>query len=307
MMIDMRQLAALAAVVEECSFERAAQRLHVTQSAISQRIKQLEERFGQTLVVRSTPIQATPVGQKVLKHYRQVSLLEQELLQSLSLQDERGFTRVALGLNADSLETWFPDAVAALVTQQRLLLDLKVDDQDVTHQLLRDGEVIGCITSSPRAMPGCLCVPLGVMAYRCLASPAYLARYFVEGVAGEAFRQAPVAEFSHKDQLQNRYLQQFFGLEPHEYSRHRIPSSQAFCGVIVRGLACGMVPDQQGRALLEAGEAVDMAPGRYLAVPLYWHVWNLGSRLIRQLTDVLVAEAGRQLDPFERHPLLTHP
>ncbi len=307
MMIDMRQLAALAAVVEECSFERAAQRLHVTQSAVSQRIKQLEEKLGQVLVVRTVPSRATEAGQQVLKHYRQISLLEQELLQALSQQDAQGFTRVALGLNADSLETWFPDAVAALVTEQRLLLDLKVDDQDVTHQLLRNGEVIGCITSSSKAMPGCLCVPLGVAPYRCLASPEYLARYFPEGLVAERFRRAPVAEYSHKDQLQNRYLQQFFGLEPHEYPRHRIPSSQAFCDLIVRGLACGMVPDQQGQALIAAGQVVDMTPGRYLAVPLYWHVWNLGSQLIRQLTDALIAEAERQLDPFERHPVLTHP
>eukprot|EP01155_Anaeramoeba_flamelloides_P029130 Anaeramoba_flamelloidesa848152_13.p2 GENE.a848152_13~~a848152_13.p2 ORF type:complete len:104 (+),score=19.44 a848152_13:67-378(+) len=103
MMIDMRQLAALAAVVEECSFERAAQRLHVTQSAVSQRIKQLEEKLGQVLVVRTVPIRATETGQQVLKHYRQISLLEQELLQALSQQDAQGFTRVALGLNAKKI------------------------------------------------------------------------------------------------------------------------------------------------------------------------------------------------------------
>ncbi len=305
-MFDMRQLSALAAVVEEQSFERAAQRLHVTQSAVSQRVKQLEERLGQVLVKRTIPIQATEAGQIILKHFRQVSLLEDELLQALSQQDAQGFTRVAIGLNADSLETWFPDAVAPLVTQQRLLLDLKVDDQDATHQFLKDGEVIGCITSSAKAMPGCLCVPLGVMPYRCLANRDYLERYFPEGVVADGFRRAPVAEFSHKDQLQNRYLLQFFGLGAHEYPRHRIPSSHMFCGVIERGLACGMVPDQQGQPMIEQGTAVDMTPGRYLAVPLYWHVWNLGSELIRQLTDVLVAEAERQLDGFTQHEQLTH-
>ncbi|MBP0047960.1 LysR family transcriptional regulator ArgP [Marinobacterium sp. AK62] len=306
-MLDMRQLSALAAVVEEQSFERAAQRLHVTQSAVSQRIRQLEERLGQVLVVRSSPVQATPAGLQVLKHYRQVSLLEQELQQALSQQDDAGFTRVAVGLNADSLDTWFPDAIAPLLQQQRLLVDLKVDDQDATQQLLKDGEVIGCITSSPKAMPGCACVPLGVVAYRCLASPGYLARYFPQGVEAARFRQAPIAEFSNKDQLQNRYLMQYFGVGPHEYPRHRIPSSKAFCDVIVRGLACGMVPDQQGNPLIERGEAVDMTPGRYLAVPLYWHVWNLKSQLIRALTDALVVEAERQLDRFEQHGQLTHP
>jgi len=307
MMLDMRQLAALSAVVEEGSFERAAQRLHVTQSAVSQRIKQLEERLGQTLVVRTLPIHATEAGQQVLKHFRQVSLLEQELRAALSQRDERGFTRVSIGVNADSLDTWFPDALTPLVERERLLLDLKVDDQDATQQLLKNGEVIGCISAGPKAMPGCLCVPLGVIPYRCLAGTAYIRRYFPDGVRSEGFRWAPVAEFSHKDQLQNRYLQRFFGIGPHEYPRHRIPTSTAFCDLIVRGLACGMVPDQQGVPLIESGRVQDMTPGRYLAVPLYWHVWNLGSTLVRQLTDELVSEAGRRLDPFDAHPQLTHP
>ncbi|GGB88548.1 transcriptional regulator ArgP [Marinobacterium zhoushanense] len=306
-MLDMRQLAALSAVIEEGSFERAAQRLHVTQSAVSQRVKQLEERLGQTLVVRTLPIHATEAGQQVLKHFRQISLLEQELRTTLSQRDARGFTRVAIGVNADSLETWFPDALSHLVQSEQLLMELKVDDQDATQQLLKDGEVIGCIASSPKAMPGCLCVPLGVIPYRCLASTAYLERYFPHGVTAEAFRRAPVAEFSHKDQLQNRYLQQFFGIGPHEYPRHRIPSSTAFCDMIVRGLACGMVPEQQGIPLIDSGAVQDMTPGRYLAVPLYWHVWNLSSTLVRRLTDELVAEAARQLDPFDAHPRLTHP
>lgn len=293
--------------MEEGGFDRAARRLHVTQSAVSQRIKQLEEQLGQTLVLRTTPIRATSAGQQVLKHFRQVDLLEQELLGELSLQDAAGYTKVSIGVNADSLETWFMDALSELLTQERLLLDLKVDDQDATQQLLRDGEVIGCITSSPRAMPGCTSVPLGVMPYRCLASDAYLARYFPRGVEGEAFRQAPVAEFSRKDQLQNRYLERFFGIGPHEYPRHRIPSSTAFCELIARGLACGMVPDQQSGALMADGQVLDMAPGCYLAVPLYWHVWSLRSDLIRKLTEVLVATAQTQLDRFERHAELTHP
>lgn len=306
-MLDSRQLAALAAVVEEGGFDRAARRLHVTQSAVSQRIKQLEEQLGQTLVLRTSPIRATPAGQQVLKHFRQVDLLEQELLGALSLQDARGYTRVAIGVNADSLETWLPDALQRLLIPESLLVDLKVDDQDATQQLLRDGEVIGCITSSPRAMPGCSSVPLGVMPYRCLASPGYLAHYFPDGVDGAHFRRAPVAEFSHKDQLQNRYLQRFFDIGPHEYPRHRIPSSTAFCELILRGQACGMVPDQQGLDLLARGVAVDMTPGRYLAVPLYWHVWNLNSDLIRKLTATLVDVAREQLDRFDAHAELTHP
>lgn len=303
-MLDSRQLAALAAVIDEGSFERAARQLHVTQSAVSQRVKQLEERLGQVLVVRSTPVRATEAGLHVLKHFRQVALLEQELLGKLAQRDERGYTQVSIGVNADSLESWFADAMARLIRREHLLMDLKVEDQDATQQLLKDGEVVGCITSARTAMPGCVSVPLGVMVYRCLATQGYIQTYFAEGISAAGFRQAPVAEYSRKDQLQNRYLEQFFAVKPHEYPRHRVPSLYAFNDIVERGLACGMIPDQLGRAMQDRGAVVDMMPGSYVAVPLYWHVWNLHSELIRQITDELVRTAAETLEPLEQHPEL---
>lgn len=300
-------MAALAAVIEEQSFEKAARKLHITQSAVSQRLRQLEERLGQTLVVRSNPIQATRAGQQALKYFRQVSMLQNELMDELSLEQESGFTKVAIGLNADSLETWFLDALAPLLNERNLLLDLKVDDQDQTHHLLRTGEVLGCITANPEAMQGCSCIPLGVTPYRCLASPDYMQRYFPGGVNSEGFLRAPVAEFNHKDELQNRYLEKYFAVGRGDYPRHRVPSSVTFFEMILRGYACGMVPDQQSREMVEQGKAVDMTPGRYLAIPLYWHVWNLKSDLARALTQCLTGAAETCLDLFEDHPDLTHP
>lgn len=276
-MIDYKQLQALAAILEESSFDKAANRLHISQSAVSQRLRQLEEQIGQPLVIRSNPVQATAAGQHLLKHYRQVALLQTELQQELSQQMGAGFTPVSIGINADSLGTWFLEAVQPLVEQENLLLDLKVEDQDQTHHLLKSGQVIGCISSNPDPMQGCNCLPLGVMPYRCLASPAYLARYFPNGVSSEAFRAAPVAEYSNKDELQNRYLATYFQLGPNDYPRHRIPATESFLQMIVLGMACGMVPDQQSHPFLESGAVVDMSPGQYLAIPLYWHVWNLKS------------------------------
>ncbi|MDI3326655.1 LysR family transcriptional regulator ArgP [Pontibacterium granulatum] len=306
-MLDLRQMAALAAIIEEQSFEKAARKLHITQSAVSQRLRQLEERLGQTLVVRSNPIQATRAGQQALKYFRQVSMLQNELMDELSLEQESGFTKVAIGVNADSLETWFLDALTPLLDARKLLLDLKVDDQDQTHHLLRTGEVLGCISASPEAMQGCSCIPLGVMPYRCLASPDYLMRYFPDGVNAEGFTRAPVAEFNNKDELQNRYLDKFFSVAAGDYPRHRIPSSETFFDLIVRGYACGMVPDQQSLPMIEAGRVMDMTPGRYLAIPLYWHVWNLKSDLAKELTEQLISAAEEKLDCFADHPELTHP
>lgn len=306
-MLELKQLAALAAVIEEQSFDKAARRLHITQSAVSQRLKQLEDRLGQTLVVRASPIQATEAGHQVMKHFQQVAMLQTELLQDLSPQEDKGFTHVAIGVNADSLQTWFMDAVAPLLLEHKLLLDLKVDDQEQTHHLLRTGEVMGCITSSPEPMQGCSCIPLGVMPYRCLASPAYIQRFFPDGVTAEAFRHAPVAEFNHKDELQNRYLNTFFGIEPSEYPRHRVPSSDPYFQLVIRGFACGMIPDQQSQSQLAQGLVQDLTPGRYMAVPLYWHVWNLKSTTVKLLTDCLVKTCQLQLDNLTHHPALIHP
>lgn len=306
-MLDYRQLQALAAVIEEQSFEKAANKLHVTQSAVSQRLKQLEDKLGQSLVVRGTPLQPTKAGQQVLKHFTQINLLQNDLLKELSLEQEEGYARLAIGLNADSLETWFLDAMDPLLAEHNLLLELKVDDQEQTQHLLKSGEVMGCITSSQQATQGCHCIPLGVMPYRMLASKRYMARFFPDGVDQVGLRGAPIAEFSNKDELQNRYLEKFFAIKAGEYFTHRIPSSVAFFDMIVRGYASGMVPDQQSRTLLATGEVVEMVPGSYLAVPLYWHVWNLKTELARKITDTLVKAAEVSLDPFGSHQELTHP
>lgn len=294
-MIDYKQLQALAAIVEEDSFDKAANRLHISQSAISQRLKQLEDSVGQTLVLRCNPIQATNAGQQLIKHYRQISLLQSELYEALSQKQTDGYTRIAIGLNADSLATWFLDAVQPLLNEDKVLLELKVDDQDQTHHLLKTGQVIGCISSNPKPMQGCICVPLGIMTYRCLASPGYVERYFPDGVNRKNFIKAPIAEFSNKDELQNRYLKKFFQVKANEYPKHRIPSTESFFQMIIRGLACGMIPDQQSRELLKKDIVIDLSPGQFLDIPLYWHVWNLKSDLYRKLTQALTRVASKEL------------
>lgn len=70
---DYRTLQALDAVIRERGFERAAQKLCITQSAVSQRIKQLENLFSQPLLVRTIPPRPTEQGQKLLALLHQAS------------------------------------------------------------------------------------------------------------------------------------------------------------------------------------------------------------------------------------------
>lgn len=303
-MIDYKQLKALSTVIEEQNFERAAQRLHVTQSAVSQRIKQLEEMVGQTLLIRSHPISPTPAGQTLLKHFRQIEMLQNEVMSELNPVLKSGHIRLSIGVNADSLATWFLPAIDPILKQHDVLLDLKVDDQDQTHHLLRSGEVIGCITSSSTPLQGCHCIPLGVSVYRCLASPEYVQHYFPHGCDKQYVMQAPIVEYNYKDALQHRYLSKFFGISPGDYPAHRVPSFEAFIDIITRGFAMGMIPDQQGEAYLKSGQLIDIREGYSLPVPLYWHVWSLKTPLANALTNALIKQSGMDLEPFSEHPEL---
>ncbi|MEH6471144.1 MAG: LysR family transcriptional regulator ArgP [Halopseudomonas sp.] len=296
-MIDYRQLQAFATVVETQSFAKAARRLHLTQSAVSQRVKQLEESLGQLLIIRAQPLSPTPAGQQLLRHYRQVNLLQSELLESLGDDHTGGFTKLAIGLNADSLATWFMDAISPLLETSQLLVELRVDDQDQTHHFLRQGEVIGCISASDQPMQGVSCTALGITDYRALATAEFKQRYFPSGVDSAGLKRAPAVEFNQKDELQDRYLQTFFNIDG-DYPRHRVPSPQAFIDLIERGHAWGMVPDQQSRPLLEQQRLHELRPGDRLQVPLYWHSWNLTTDVSRQLSECLVRYCQQHLEPI---------
>ena len=306
MNFELRQLNTLATVLQEKSFERAAQRLFITQSAVSQRIRQLEDQLGQVLIVRSSPLRATYAGVQLLKYFRQVSQLQDDLMQQLaasSVADER-WKSIAIGLNADSLATWFFDAMTPLLAQEKLVVELKVDDQDITHELLRTGEVLGCISSIAEPIQGCHCTPLGIMIYRCLASKEFVERYFGEVNAladgsPSMLKKAPAIEYNEKDHMQENFSKEHFGLEPGSFPIHRIPSAEGYLDLVVRGFGYGMVPDLMSAELMEGKKLIDLKPGTFVSVPLYWHIWNLQTDLNARLTRALTAAASRLLLPIQ--------
>ncbi len=281
-MIDYRLLAALAAVIKEGGFDRAAQVLHLTQSAVSQRVRQLEERLGQVLLVRSQPPEPTPAGRQLLKHYQQVLLLENALPASLLGETAEGPLTLALGINADSLATWFWQAGGELLERRNILFDLRVDDQDVTQQMLKKGEVVGCVSAAATPLQGCRCVYLGTMVYRLLARAEFIARWFPEGLNTKAVQQAPAAIFGRHDALQFRLLRQALGSKPPIVPAHYVPSPEAFAEAVYRGHAYGAIPDQQSEVWLQKEDLVEVIP-QHENVRLYWHCWNISSELLDDL------------------------
>ncbi|SDI67417.1 LysR family transcriptional regulator ArgP [Pseudomonas panipatensis] len=296
-MFDYKLLAALAAVVEQGGFERGAQVLGLSQSAISQRIKLLEARVGQPVLVRAAPPQPTELGRRLLNHVQQVRLLEGDLQQWVPALDEEGAPeRLRVALNADSLATWWAAAVGDFCAERRVLLDLVVEDQEVGLKRMRAGEVAGCVCASPRPVAGARSEPLGAMRYRGLASPAFLARHFADGVRAEALARVPAIVFGPDDQLQHRYLAEL-GVDG-AFLYHLCPSSEGFVRMTCAGLGWGLVPELQVEGELARGELVELLPGRAIDVPLYWHHWRNGGELLGALGAHLLRYAGATLVPI---------
>ena len=293
-MMDYKLLQALASVVEQGGFERAARVLGLSQSAVSQRIKLLEARVGAPVLLRVTPPAPTEAGQRLLNHVQQVRLLEQDLRQDIPMQDEDGApARLRVALNADSLATWWAGAVAELCQRQPLLLELLVDDQDVGLRRMRAGEVVGCVCATERPVAGARSLPLGAMRYLAVASPAFIERYFAEGVDRVALRRAPAVVFGPDDRLQHRFLgEQDLSCE---FPHHLCPSSEGFVRMLDAGLGWGMVPALQIQAELASGRLRELLPGRGVDVALYWHYWRNGGRLLDELTGQLQRQAPQWL------------
>jgi len=295
-MLDYSALSALAAVIREGSFERAALALHVTPSAVSQRIRLLEERVGCALVVRDQPCRATETGRRLCRHVDRVRLLEQELQGALPALAPEGIARVALpiAVNADSLATWFAPAIAAFAADAPVLVELAVDDQDHTTEWLRSGSVLAAVTGTARPAAGCNSRPLGAMRYLAAASPSFVARHFAGGVGAGSLVQAPSLVFNTKDELQARWVRRLCHRHV-ELPRHTLPSPQAFVTAAVAGMGWGLHPQALIASHLQDGSLVELLPDTPLEVPLYWQHARAASTLLDGLSREVLAAARRAL------------
>ncbi|XZG69176.1 HTH-type transcriptional regulator ArgP [Chitinibacteraceae bacterium HSL-7] len=294
--IDPRHGAAFLAVADSGSFEEAAARLHLTASAVSQRVRALETQLGAPLVVRTRPCRATPAGTKLMHYLRRAQLLHDDLMHDLGGKENDALT-LAIAINADTLATWLLPVLAAFTRRERVLFDLTVDDQDHTYALLASGQVLASVGSESQAMRGCVAEPLGAMRYRMVASPDFVRRWLPQGLNREAAGRAPVLVYNRKDALQSDFLRARFGLAG-GYPCHFVPGSNAFLEAIELGLGYGMVPDLQSHAALRAGRIVDLAPNHAVDVALYWHRWKVQSPVFERLSVALVHAARQALEPL---------
>ena len=293
-MLDTRKGAALLAVLDEGSFELAALALHVTPSAISQRISAMESELGMPLLVRSKPCRATAAGQRLVQYLRRSRLLEQEFLAEQHDMTAQQLS-VALAVNNDTLATWLLPALAPVLIKENILLDITLDDQDHTYSRLAQGEALAGVSSESEPMRGCQVEPLGVMRYRMLAAPQFAAQWFPHGLQREAARAAPLMVFDRKDMLQADCLLRVLGLPMGSYPCHFIPSSEAYLSAIRLGLGYGLLPEQHYGQMLQTGELVNLAPRLTVDIALYWHSWKVQSPKMERLSAQIIAAARKTL------------
>ena len=297
---DPDALECLAAIVEEGGFERAAQRLSITQSAVSQRLRALEAQVGTVLIVRSRPLKPTSAGQLLLKHTKQLRLLRADLERDLrelapsSTGGGREEERISIAINADSIATWALGALGDLV-RQGLPLEIITDDQDFTHEWLRSGQVLACVTTLKQPLRGCKLVPLGAMDYIAVASPAYAQAQAPQGLTPHNFSRIPFMAFNRKDDMQGEFVSKAFGLKRVALSQMFVPSSEGQVRAVLAGWGASVLPGLLVKDLIHAGQLVDLAPGHVLPIQLYWHCWNLESDVLDALSAALTTAAARAL------------
>jgi LysR family transcriptional regulator, chromosome initiation inhibitor len=278
-MLDPRQLVALAAVVRTGSFEAAAAALAVTPSAVSQRIRALEERAGAVLVVREQPARATAAGARLLRHADEVARLARELAGELGLAGG-GPPRLRIAVNADSLATWFLPALADVADT---LFEILVEDQDHSADLLRRGEVAAAVTAAGARVQGCDASPLGALRYIATCAPGFRDRWFPQGPTAEALAAAPTLIFNEKDALQHRWAEAVTGRRL-RLEGHRLPATTAFVEAALLGLGWGLNPAPLVAAALAEGRLVALAPEVPLDTPLVWQASRIGRATLAPLT-----------------------
>ncbi len=300
MHLDQNHLAALTAVLRYGSFDMAAQALALTPSAVSQRIKALEDRTGAAVVIRGHPCVGTALGKRIARYHDDVGVLETKLLRDLGLHQNAPPARLRIAVNADSLATWCVDALAQT---DGLLFDLLVDDQSHSADWLKRGEVAAAVTLGTfgdRPVPGCDQFPLGTEAYLATASPAFVARWFSQGITVETLRQAPVLVFNNKDTLQHDWAAQVLGTASsvHLPNQHYIPSTAAFTHAARLGLGWGMQPISLVQEMLHRQELVTLTPDQPLKIPLSWQVSRILAPTLTNLTKAIQTAAKSGLPPL---------
>lgn len=293
-MIDYKGLEALYTVQELQSFEAAAKKLHITQSAVSQRIKGLETQYGESVLIRTLPYKATRLGESLIGHYKRVCLLEDALVQQRASSTVK--PHISIALNRDSLETWFLDTMEEADIFSSITLEIIADDQEHTLDYLKKGLVSACLSTSSKAIAGGEVKFLGNMEYLLVASPEFIKKYFSGKDQKKSLLSAPAIKFDQNDQLHERYLEKYFGLNGKELSYHIIPSVKGFKKFALLGYGYGLIPKIDIVKELNRKELKQLYKDKVWHIPLYWHYWTIESEFYKKFNADIIRSISQKLE-----------
>ncbi|MBA6391905.1 LysR family transcriptional regulator ArgP [Colwellia sp. BRX10-3] len=295
-MLDYKLLHALSVVVDEQNFDKAASVLAITQSAVSQRIKSLEQTIGQPVLIRAQPIVATAIGKKLLAHYQQVKLLEQDIIPDISGNNKNETITANIASNADSLATWLIAAIGDVCHEYNVAVNFRLADENRTINYLKNGEVFGALSTHQHALPGCTLNKLGDMQYLLVASPSFIKSYFPDGINEQSLAKAPAVAYDQKDDMHIKYIEQTFSLKGGSYPCHTVRSSEAFVNFAKQGLAYCLIPKLQIQTELAVGELINLMPDNPITRTLYWHHWVLLKGVFKAFSISIIARARHALN-----------
>lgn len=286
---DYKLIHALEMVINEQSFEKAAEKLNITQSAVSQRIKQLEQRTAKPVIIRTLPYTATPTGEKLLAHFIKIRQLEYDLIRDVLPEDSPKSVPISIAVNADTLASWLIPALTPLLNKHPIELNIQVTNEGNTQTLLKKGEVYAAISSQMTSFSGVKVDYIGSINYILCATPKFKRKYFKGGLTIDNLQNAPCIDYDQRDTMHKDYLLDQFNLTNPDYPCHRIRSSEAVVAMTLAGLAYGLLPTIQAQEHLDSGELIDLAPDKHLRQELYWHSWVLEKGVQQKLSKAILA------------------
>jgi LysR family transcriptional regulator (chromosome initiation inhibitor) len=293
-MLDYRGIEALYTVQEHQSFEAAAKKLHITQSAVSQRIKGLETHYGQPVLIRTLPYRPTQLGIQLIGHFKRLCLLENDLEKELGTALTP--PSISVALNRDSLETWFLDLIEDSKIASQIVLEVIADDQELTLNYLRNGLVSACLSTSEKEIIGGKVNFLGDMEYILVASPEFIKKHFSNGNFKKCLKEAPSIKFDKNDKLHEKYLEKFFNLQGDELNMHMIPSVKGFKKFAQLGYGYALIPKIDIYDELKKKQLVQIYDKTW-KIPLYWHYWSVQSTFYQKFNADIIRHATNKLRP----------
>lgn len=296
-MLDYRGIEALYTVQELQSFEAAAKKLHITQSAVSQRIKGLETHYGEPVLIRTLPYKPTNFGASLIGHFKRICLLEKSLEQELAHTTIK--PHISIALNRDSLETWFLDLIEHTNIFNSVSLEIIADDQELTLDYLRKGLVSACLSTSEKAIIGGNVTFLGYMEYLLVASPEFIEQHFSHKDQKKCLLNAPAIKFDRNDKLHERYLEKFFNINGEGINFHIVPSVRGFKKYALLGYGYGLIPKLDILKELKNEKLLQLYKDKIWKIPLYWHYWDIESKFYKQFNMDIIHRVKTKLQLLE--------